>query len=171
MQQQTKIFIAAAVILVVLVFGYVWFLSRAKAPVIQSPTASSTQTATQIKPRSDVLVNSAQPTSTGKSLQLPTGFPTTIPVELGNITESFSAFYQTHNATQYTVTFTSAETVSAKWDEYSAYMTKAGYVMNKTATNKSKGTLSGSLAKDNLLIVITTENNKTTVHLTLLQQG
>ena len=171
MQQQTKIFIAAAVILVVLVVGYVWFLGSTKTQNNQTQNTQTTQVVQQAQPRSDVVVNSAQPTSTGKSLQLPAGFPTTIPVELANVTESFSAFYQTHNATQYTVTFTSAETISAKWDEYNAYMTKAGYVMNKTATNKSKGTLSGILAKDNLLVVITTENNKTTVHLTLLKQG
>ena len=171
MQQQTKTLFATAVVIIILVLVSVWFMGRSKNPYTTPQATTTSDNTTEVKPRSDVVVKQAEPTDTGKSLKLPAGFPTTIPVELANITESYSAFYQTHNTTQYTVSFISSESVGAKWDQYNAYMIQSGYTINKTSTIKSKGTLLGTKTGESLTIVITTQNNKTIVNLTLLKQG
>ena len=171
MQQQTKTLFATAVVIIILVLVSVWFMGRSKNPYTTPQATTTADNTTEVKPRSDVVVKQAEPTDTGKSLKLPAGFPTTIPVEPTNITESFSAFYQTHNTTQYTVGYTSSESVATKWDQYSAYMTQAGYTFLKDGTSNSRGTLLGTKDKDKLSIVITTKDNKTLVQITLLRQG
>jgi len=170
MQQQTKtLFIIAGVIVLVLI-GYVWY-SSTKVPSSALPkTDTATKTTTEVKPRSDVTVKQAEVSDIGSSFKLPAGFPATIPVEQKSITESYSAYYQTHKATQYTISYGSFKTVAEKWDEYNNFMTQNGYTIPKETSIKSKGLISGTKGKENLSVVIITQNQKTVVHLTLLKQ-
>ncbi|MFZ2048724.1 MAG: hypothetical protein WAV25_00240 [Minisyncoccia bacterium] len=170
MQQQTKTLLIIAGIIVLVLVGYVWYSSTNKSGATL-PNTSTTAKTEEVKPRSDVTVKQAEVTDTGKSLKLPAGFPTTIPVETMNVTESYSAFYQTHNSTQYTVTYTSTATIASKWDEYEAFMSKNGYTINKATSIKSKGIISGTKTGESLLVVINAQGGKTLVHITLLKQG
>lgn len=169
MQQQTKILFASAVVVILLLGTYLLFSN--KLSVKPAVVPANTATTTDLKPQSGVTLKQSESTAAGNALKLPTGFPTTIPVELKTVTESYSAYYEKQKFTQYTVSYTSELTVGEKWDEYDAYMINAGYNILKTETVKARGVLSGMKDQDNLSIVIVKENNKTTVHLTLLKQG
>lgn len=173
MPQQTKTLLIIAGVIVLVLIGYVWYSNSKIETIVDlaNPTNTTNQTAADLKPRSDVTVKQAEATDIGKSLKLPTGFPSIIPVETMNVTESYSAFYQTHNSTQYTVTYTSTATIATKWDEYEAFMTKNGYTINKTTSIKSKGIVSGTKTGESLLVVINAQEGKTIVHITLLKQG
>ncbi len=169
MQQQTKTLLIIAGVIVIVLAGYVWY-SNSKIETIVDWAQPNPPTATDLKPRSDVSVKQAETNDIGSSFKLPAGFPTTIPVEQKSITESYSAYYQANKATQYTVSYESLKSVSEKWDEYNTFMTQNGYTIPKETSIKSKGLISGTKDKDNLSVVIVTQNNKTVVHLTLLKQ-
>jgi hypothetical protein len=128
------------------------------SPVVEAPTG---------KPSADVSVTPAPSLDSGKAL--PEGFPKNIPVEVGNIVESYKVVYKTHdNVTQYTVSYTSNSSVSALWTKYSDFLREEGYTVDTTATDKKTGTISGTKSQSTLAAVVSSHDNVSLVQLSLL---
>jgi hypothetical protein len=156
-------------LLLVLIIGalYYWYAGKVKAPTAPAETASSTAaTSTAAAPNVHVtqinLAEASTPTS-----KLPAGFPSDIPVEAANITQSYSAVYADHGVTQYTVNYTSAKTKDALWAAYTSYVSAAGYALGAT-TNKSEGVLDATKGKNDLNVLITSHNSTSLVQITYL---
>jgi hypothetical protein len=150
-------------VLVIIIGGYLWYSSSKSAPAPVAPPVVQ-------KPVSDVKVTTAQMNTTTSTLSLPVGFPTNIPVEVLNITESYTAEYKSAGFVQYTITYTSDKTVASKWLEYKDFLTKAGYTLGKEGTNQAQGTVYGKKGMDEMSVLVATQNKKTTVHISVLQK-
>ncbi len=100
--------------------------------------------------------------------KLPEGFPSVIPIELANITESYSARYPDRGLTQYTVSFTSFVSANDKYVEYEQYMRSEGYSVVSNAANFS---LYGRKENDDLSVVIGENNGETKVSLTFIDRS
>lgn len=138
----------ALALVVVVVIGGVWlgFKYLKKTPGSESATQTSSK-------QGDIVVTKTDLTQSGGS-RLPEGFPGNIPVEVATITEGYKAFYKNLNATQYTVSYTSKKSRDDLWTLYSNFMDTGGYTLDKTATSKSLGQLSGTHTGDNLMVII-----------------
>lgn len=154
----------ALLLVVVLIGAGLWYII-AKVP--RSP--ESTQTVKTPTGKYEVLVTK---TSAGQNSAstLPAGFPDGIPVERGNITESYKSVYSGKGVTQYTVSYSSHQTREALWDMYSKYMKGVGYGIEDTSS-RSSGLISGTLANDTLTAVISVHSGMTLVQLSLLDRG
>jgi len=100
--------------------------------------------------------------------KLPQGFPVDIPVELANVTESYSATYEDAGFTQYTVAYTSERSMNALGDEYSEYLDSNGYTI--TDDTSGEGFVSWYATKDNndLSVLVSYQSDTVTVTLTYL---
>jgi hypothetical protein len=101
---------------------------------------------------------------------LPVGFPSDIPVEANNLTESFRAAYQSRGIVQYSVSYTSLKTRDSLWDAYSSYMNGAGYAVDKTGTSKSLGQISGTKNGDSLSVVLSNHGGLTLVQINYVER-
>ncbi len=105
---------------------------------------------------------------TGSQSKIPDDFPTNIPVELANLIDSYTAFYKDHNSTLASVTYTSTKTKDNLWTLYSNFIKDNNYTLNTQLTDKAHYTMVASKANTTLTIVISTANNKSTVHISQL---
>ena len=104
--------------------------------------------------------------------KLPTGFPSAIPVEAPNVTESYRTVYKERGVTQYTVSYTSLKSRDALWDIYNDYMRSANYTLDTSATSKSLGQISGTTANnDTLSIIISARSGFTLVQISFLDRS
>ena len=165
---QTKTILVALLVLLILAGGYIWFKNY-KGHESVAP-AGKIISDTETKPKDNVEVTQVDLNAENTEVRLPEGFPTNIPLEISGIFESYSAVYETQGVTQYTVSYNSSASKSAKWDEYNSFMTKESYAFDKNATSKSQGTLSGTKDKDSLLAVVSAKGDKTIVQLNLLRR-
>lgn len=151
-------------VLLVVVLGYFWFQNfmNKGAYVPATTTATSTPKTVSDAPAPGVSVAQG-------------GFPiltsSIVPPD-GTITSNYSATYASHNLTQYTLTFTSPETVRALGTQYAAYLAKNGYVASTTtAASEASGVYSGTKGNDTLCFTITSDGNVSSVQVVLLEKG
>ncbi len=155
-------------ILVLFIGGYFWYTSTKiyVAPTLISAPAPIVNSA----PVSDVVVNQSSQSTSTSALNLPTGFPNTIPVELSNIFESYNTEYRNAGYVQYTVGYTSQKTVVQKWKEYSDFMIKDGFQLKKEESVQAQGTLYGEKGGQELSVLVSVQNKQTTVHIMVVQK-
>jgi hypothetical protein len=152
-------------VLAVLVGYFVLYPADKKtgAPVSSTTSTQTTSTA----PAS--LSKDVEVTNVIADKKLPTGFPSNIPVEKGNIIESYKAVYKNHNnATQYTVSYTSTAAIGALWDLYADFLREEGYVLDTSASDKKLGTISGTKGENTLSAVVSRRDKVSLVQLNLL---
>lgn len=153
-------FILPLLVLLVIIGGgaYLYSHKTVEAPASITETPSSSQSTKIIE------------TDLTGANKLPAGFPSDIPVEMANVTESYAGQYQSLNATQYSVSYTSKQAAGTLWDSYSAFMSQSGYTINPKATSKSVGQISGTKNGDTLSVVISSHNGTSLVHLSYLDK-
>jgi hypothetical protein len=154
-ESEVRLVLPALLLVIILVGGYLWLKSH--HPVTSTLTPSSTETTDSDNQGTVPVVeitNSAV-TSNGNSV-LPTGFPSSIPVESANIKESYKADYTAHGLTQYTVTYISNKSADAVWQIYSEYLNSNGYTVNEANTSEKNGTIIGNKGDDEIDVAITT---------------
>jgi hypothetical protein len=96
-------------------------------------------------------VDFANMTGTAK---LPAGFPTDIPVELANITNSSTQYYPDKKTTLYSVSYTSAHQAEDLYQSYGAYLKKDNYAVGPTTDTATQLTYLAISPKGSLYIVI-----------------
>ncbi len=102
--------------------------------------------------------------------KLPQGFPNDIPVELVNVIDSYKAFYEKVQATQYTVSYTSDRDREDLWNMYSKFMNDSGYRIDVAQTSRGLGQISGAKGDDSLSVVVTSSNGVSLVQLSYLDR-
>jgi len=102
--------------------------------------------------------------------KVPTGFPSSIPVESNNIILADTKVYtdRATPVTLYTVNYTSSKTVAEKYNEYLSFMTKEGYVFAENGKDEKNHALYGMNGGNSLLVSISADianSGKTTVQI------
>jgi hypothetical protein len=164
--KDSSVVLTLLLLVLAVIVGYFILYPSRPASETKTPSASSVKTtpATSSNPSNSVAVTNAT-----AEKNLPTGFPSIIPVEKANITESYKAVYKNHNnATQYTISYTSKSSVAALWDTYADFLRKEGYVLDKLATDKNLGTISGTKGDNTLSVVLSRHDKVSLVQLNLL---
>lgn len=157
---KTLIYSAIALIIVLLVVVFLATISKKSPSNTQKPEVT----------KENVLVNKVDLNSTSDKEKLPQGFPAFIPVETKDAFESYSASYPERKITQYTVSYKTSKTVSEKYDEYLSFMTKNGFTFSNDGQNKETGTLYGTKNGDDLLVVVSKSEDKTSVQISYLDR-
>ncbi len=91
--------------------------------------------------------------------KLPKGFPRDIPVDLSNVTESFSANYEDDKVLQGGFTFMSQQTKDEAYNSYLTSITNSGYILDTQNTNKEAGYILGTKDGSQISFAITEINN------------
>jgi len=138
------LWILAIIIVIGVVFWYVQQGKYVMTGVTPQKFSSENVKVTQ--------VNVATATGTSK---LPNGFPTDIPVELANITDSSTLAYPEHNTTLYTVTYISTHPSEELYANYTAYLKKTNYTIGQTLRIPAQLTIQAVSSKGSLFTVIT----------------
>lgn len=120
--------------------------------------------------KENVVVSKVDLNSASGKDKLPQGFPTFIPVETSDAFESYSASYPERKLTQYTVSYKTSKSVADKYDEYLSFMTKNGFTFTRDGQNKVAGTLYGTKNGDDLLVVVSKSDDKTSVQISYLDR-
>lgn len=151
---------------VVVIIAGVWYF------LMTRPITPVANLEPKILTEENVAVSVTKPDISASSVsKLPAGFPTSIPVETANITESYRAVYNERGVTQYTVSYTSLKTRDALWDAYSSYMKGAGYTLDTGTTSKTSGNISGTNASnDTLSVILSSRSGTTLVQMSLLDR-
>ncbi len=100
--------------------------------------------------------------------RIPAGFPSNIPIDTANIYDSYTAVYPT--ATQATVSYLTDKSIADAYEVYHAYMKKEGYVFRPNGEDMKKGILYGTLSNNDLSILITTKDTKTSVQISFFKR-
>ena len=141
-----NIVIAGVVVLAVIALGVI-LIGRGKTNVPSGKPASGVE----------VLRADLSPTSSSKLLP---GFPSSIPVEKENITDSYKADYTKHGVIQYTVNFTSSRTKDALWNEYVNFLKNNNYSVDPGVTSKAQGYIKGTKGNTEFNAVIFDQGNQ-----------
>ena len=96
----------------------------------------------------------------------PEGFPSSIPVEADNFIENLKSTYIDRGAVQYTVSYISEKSTSDLYDIYFEYLNDYDYEIE--ANDKSAGFLYGTKNKNDLSVVVSSSNDKSTVQIAFL---
>ncbi len=102
---------------------------------------------------------------TNEADKLPSGFPSFIPVETAQTTESYTMNFPDRKLTQYTVNFTTSKTLDQKYKEYSDFMNANGFVLKPGTDSAMTKTLFASKNNDDLLVVLSMVGKETTVQI------
>ncbi|PIP87401.1 hypothetical protein COW81_00435 [Candidatus Campbellbacteria bacterium CG22_combo_CG10-13_8_21_14_all_36_13] len=102
--------------------------------------------------------------------KLPEGFPTDIPVELSNITESYSTDYKDAGFVQKSLVYTSEKGVAWLFSEYEKFMKDNGYEITDSTTDDGYAYLYGSKEGDDLSLVFEGADGSTIVSVTYLDR-
>src|SRR3989344_4707394 len=155
----TKVILAAVIILVVLGVGYVWFGNRVPGGVGQESSGNGDQE-TMVVVENTPMVNGI--------LDVPKGFPQDIPVETSGILESSTTHYPEQNAQQWSVSYQSSKTVAQKYTEYKTYLTQAGYNLTEGDINSPVRTIFATKGGTNLSVAISSAEGGALVQLSYL---
>ena len=145
------------ILLIVTFFMSRWF-SQHKTPSASPETSQSNITHENVK-----VIKTDLSSSSGQKSKIPIGFPSAIPVEEKTITESQSTAFPDRNMVQSTLSYTTTKTVSQKYAEYLAFMTKDGYTFAKDGKDEKNGFLQGTKGTAALSVSISSLSGKTTV--------
>jgi len=86
--------------------------------------------------------------------KLPKDFPSDIPIEIANITDSYSVNYKKDGFIQRSVVYTSTKTVGEIYGEYETFMVGGGYLLLDSSLSKNSANIEGSKNGDNLSVSI-----------------
>lgn len=150
-----RVILPILIMLILLAAGYVWYSSRGGSGELERVEET---------PAEGVEVEHID-LNTAEGDKLPQGLPAGIPVEEEGLKESYKADYTQHGVTQYTVSYESAASVGAKWDEYNAYLASTGYELDTTTSNRATGVIRGTAGASELIVVITSRSNGSYVQL------
>jgi hypothetical protein len=156
-----------ALVVVVLVLGGAWYFMMQSANVSAPADNDSNGTSSQPTTQEEVIVTKVDTAEPGVS-KLPAGFPSGVPVEQANVSESYRVVYSERGVTQYTVSYTSLKGRDALWDIYNDYLKSAGYSVDSGLTSKNQGQISGNKDGDSLSVIISQRNGVSFVQLNLL---
>jgi hypothetical protein len=168
--KESRVIALSLLVLLIVVGGYLWLSSRS-VPTTKSPivTAVPAPAVVSHEPAKNVQVVQGDTTATSSNA-LPDGFPTDIPVDTTHLTESYKAFYSTHNVTQYTVSFISTKSQATLWKQYDTALPAAGYVIDKSMSNQATGQIVAAKGNDTLNVLIFSQDNSLIVQINLLDK-
>ncbi len=156
-----KLLLVIVIVAALALGGYLFLNRGADAPKDETPIENVTK-------KDGVTVAKTDVTKSGS--KVPQGFPTDIPIESVNVTDSYKAFYERVQATQYTVNYTSDRDREDLWNMYSKFMNDSGYRIDVAQTSRGLGQISGSKGDDSLSIIVTSSNGITLVQLSYLDR-
>jgi hypothetical protein len=103
-------------------------------------------------------------TATGEG-KLPVGFPTDIPVEIANITESATLSYPDRKATLYSVSYFSTKQQEEIFATYGKFLADNGYKITNTDKSAAHMVYQATKDKNDITIVITPQPNRIMVQI------
>jgi hypothetical protein len=166
MNPSPKFLVALVVVALILAGGWYFVMQPAD---FDAATEEGGQTDSRPVTHEAVEVTKVDTAEPGIS-KLPAGFPSSIPVEQANISESYRVVYSERGVTQYTVSFTSLKSKEALWDSYNDYLKSSGYSIDSSLTAKSQGQISGNKEGDSISVIISLRNGISFVQLNLLDR-
>src|SRR3989344_5187626 len=134
-------------ILVLVILAALYLLLAIKGAKTDSPSEVNEE-------KNEVIVENSLESATTADETVPAGFPKSIPIETGNIIESFKSTYSGAGLTQYTLSYKSAKNRNVKWTEYYDFM-KVSYSLVAGSTSKANGTIYGLRGDSGLLVTVT----------------
>jgi len=142
--------VIATVIALIIVLALVafWYVQQGKSMLTGGAT-------TQKFSSDNVKVSQVDLSNASGTNKLPNGFPTDIPVELANITDSSTLSYPEHNTILYTVSYMSTYPSEQLYAEYVAYLKQANYIVAQTLKLPAQISIQAGSSKGSLLTVIT----------------
>ncbi|PIP87399.1 hypothetical protein COW81_00425 [Candidatus Campbellbacteria bacterium CG22_combo_CG10-13_8_21_14_all_36_13] len=102
--------------------------------------------------------------------KLPGAFPTNTPVELSNITESYSTEYKDDGFIQNSLSYTSQKSLGDIYSEYEKFMEENGYEISNSILDVDFASLEGTIDGDDLSIVVEDSNGTRTVSASYLDR-
>lgn len=165
--------IISAIVIILLLAGAIYYLISSKGTLnpdaanqTESDDATTAPTAAT-QPMKVVVENSR---SLAGKLSLPAEFPSSIPVETANITESATTRFPEQNAIQLSLSYKSSKSIIAKYEEYKAYMTEAGYSVTEGDARASVRSIFGTKADANFTVAISNSGSMTLVQISYLMK-
>jgi len=161
---KAKAIVGIIVLIVVVVLAVLWYKARQEPGMM----TSGTQTAPKIVQPQLVTRYDVTSTTTTMVQKLPKGFPTDIPVE-STLISSTSTLYPTQLTTLDAVSYTSAQTMQAKYAQYDKFLsTASNKFMHETKTASSTiSVLQATRGATQLMVVITPQSTGSLVQLSL----
>ncbi|MDO8728810.1 MAG: hypothetical protein Q7K26_02840 [bacterium] len=164
MEQPQNIKTISALLIIILILGAGFLLfTRYRAPDTQvnlSKSDSNDRKPATVVVENTLMVNGIIP--------VPVGFPQEIPLENGSLLESATTRYPRDNATQLSLNYQSAKTVTQKYMEYKDYMNRVGYQVTEGGARSSVRALFGTKEGANLSVALSSVNGKTLVQISYL---
>jgi len=157
---QTIILIIALFIIVLIIAFAVSVLPKKSVDVNEQNGKQTIQT---IQKKLQVEVKKIDLAQAQGTNRIPLGLPSNIPIDIANIYDSYTAEYP--SATQATVAYMTDRSINDAYNVYHDYMKKAGYVFRPNGENVQKGILYGALLNNDLSILITAKDTKTSVQI------
>lgn len=126
----------------------------------------------QVTTKENVVVTKTNLAAAQAVGKLPAGFPDGVPVDTSDVYESYSMSYPERGMVLYSVGFNSDLTVDDNYTSYLKYMNDAGYSFadNGRVNSGARASLYGTKDSKDLSVVITSQGNKTTIHLNYLDR-
>jgi len=159
------------VIGIVVVLALLYFFMPKGAPQNVDQTEQQQQVEEQEVNNVDISLNQVDVENTENDIdKLPKGFPTDIPVELANITESYSTDYKDAGFVQKSLVYTSEKSVAKLFSEYETFMKDSGYEISDSTTDEGYAYLYGSKNGDDLSVVLEGSDGSTIASITYLDR-
>jgi hypothetical protein len=157
-----KKLLSALVIAGILVLAVIFVLNRGEEASLDKTPIES------VVKKDGVTVAKTDVTKSGS--RVPQGFPSDIPIESINVIDSYKAFYEKVQATQYTVNYTSDRDREDLWNMYSKFMNDSGYRIDVAQTSRGVGQISGAKGDDSLSVIVTSSNGISLVQISYLDR-
>lgn len=151
-------------VLIVAVALFLWFAlstTERREKLEETPVETVTKTDGVVVAKTDI---------TKGGSKLPQGFPGDIPVESISITDSYKAFYEKVNTTQYSVNYTSKRDREVLWETYYDFMNSSDYTVNMVTSSRNSGQINGTKGNDSLSVIITSNNGVSLVQISYLDR-
>ena len=153
--------VLALVVLLVIIFAIYLVLGTGDRTPGQQGTGITTKENVIVE-KTDLTLSQAN--------KLPAGMPSFVPVETGDITESYSMTYPDREVVLYTVGYLSSRTISQKYDEYIKFMKDNSYQINQSGLDAKIATLYSSKDGDDFSVVFSQKSGKTYVQVNYLER-
>lgn len=163
-QSKVKTVVGIIVLIVVVVLAVLWYRGRQSSGV----PVLGTQNAPKVVQPQLVTRYNITSTTTPLSQKLPKEFPTDIPVE-STLVSSTSTLYPTQFVTLDAVSYTSTQTMQAKYAQYDKFLsTPANKFTNETkSASTTISTLRATRGATQLMVVITPQSTGSLVQISL----
>lgn len=102
--------------------------------------------------------------------KIPPGFPPFIKVETMDVYVSYRANFIDRSVMQYAISYTTDVPRAQKYREYLDLMTRNGFTFPDGGQNETTGTLQATKDNDDLIVVVSDKDNKTSVQITYIDR-